>query len=131
MKHPAPFCGCCRTSVGSMPIGGVWRCPKHVDRIPCIIDGCGRTFALREGEDYSWVTICGTHWRMAPKRMRDLVSAIRRKANRIAQNDRKQWPAKLAWQHHRVWEKCRRAIVRALAGDIDVAEINRVMGWDQ
>lgn len=127
-----PNCYCCGTHEGQLVHvwRGQWRCEKHVGRIPCCIEGCGRTYAIQPGEGYHFITICGRHWRMAPKRLRDLVTAIRRKAKRISKGKREDWPPKLEAQHHRVWEMCRRAILRALEGDMDVKEIHRLMGWD-
>lgn len=107
----------------------IWRCEKHVGRNPCCIAGCGRTFvhsqADKDGrgpEDYNWTIICGRHWRLAPKRMRDAVSRVRRDARRQG------WTERNHQRHHRLWSRCRRAIE---AGErVDMAEINRLFGWE-
>ncbi|ALC13794.1 hypothetical protein [Sphingopyxis sp. 113P3] len=128
-----PTCGCCGTDQGLTAVydGRIdaaarhYRCEKHVERIPCAIEGCRRTYKLELGDSYSSRVVCGKHWRLAPKHMRDAVARVRRigvKAN---------WPRPIINRFCRLWERTVRAAQSAAAGDIDVAEINRVMGWDQ
>ena len=125
-----PTCGCCGTDVG---VTGIYqgrlepealhhRCEKHVDRNPCLIEGCGRTFA-NDG-DYRGQFICGKHWRLAPKRMRDVVARVRKIGEKT------NWPRPTVKRFCRLWERTARAAQAAAAGDLDMAEINRIMGWD-
>lgn len=111
------------------PQTAVYRCERHVGRNPCCIPGCRRTYAHAQAdkdgrgpEDYSWRLICGSHWRMAPKFMRDAVSRVRRSARRHGWTDRHHR------RHSRLWDRCRRAIE---SGErLDEAEIARMFGWD-
>lgn len=125
-----PTCGCCGTD---RDVAGYYqgridpealhhRCEKHVDRNPCLIEGCGRTFA-NDG-DYSGQFICGKHWRLAPKRMRDVVARVRKIGEKTG------WPRPTVKRFCRLWERTARAAQAAASGDLDMAEINRVMGWD-
>lgn len=125
-----PTCGCCGTDrditgfyqgrLAAEP--DAWRCPKHHDRNPCLIDGCGRTFA-NDG-DYRRQFLCGKHWHLAPKRMRDVVARVRKIG------EKKNWPLSTVRRFCRVWERTARAAQAAASGDLDMAEIHRVMGWD-
>lgn len=126
-------CGCCGTDKGVTGIydGRIndtslfYRCEKHVDRIPCAIDGCGRTYKIEAGDSYSSRIVCGKHWRMAPKHMRAAVARVRRIGEKAG------WPRWMINRFCRLWERTFRAAQAASRGDINVAEINRVMGWDQ
>jgi len=125
----APAC-CCGTTSGLTVKGwtyggklqevapGVWRCDKHVGRQPCIIDGCGRTFAGAVGQEY----LCGTHFREAPRHMRDRLKKLHRRGEKM------HWPRRML----RLYEQAWRLVVRTVreGRQIDVAEINALMGWD-
>lgn len=125
-KVHAPACGCCgkiergcvdaawQITLHSFRLGRLdnesyWRCEKHVGRNPCCIEGCGKTFAHKPGEDYGWTIMCGRHWRQAPKWMRDAVARVKRLAKRRG------WSEALCNRHHRLWERCHRAIREGLA----------------
>lgn len=126
----APHCGCC----GSLTGGGTWktplalirirtgehRCERHVGRIPCCIDGCGRTFAAG-ADGYDQQIICGPHWRQAPRTMRDAVARVRRKARRHG------WTVELRERHHRLWSRTVRAVREGQR--LDETEINALFGW--
>lgn len=119
-KVPAPACGCCgkmpREIIGDryqlaldrtqLEVGGeiYWRCEKHVGRNPCCVEGCGKTYALKGEEDYSWRIMCGRCWRQAPKWMRDRVTKIRKLARRRG------WTGRIRRLHDMAWEACFRAI---------------------
>lgn len=45
------------------------------DRTPCLIPGCRRTIKAQPPAT-EWV--CGQHWRLVPKRMRDIYLRARR-----------------------------------------------------
>ena len=125
MDRADPSCGCCGTRHGCRPVGAnQWRCEKHVGRIPCAIEGCGRTYKLAPGDSYSARIICGKHWRLAPKHMRDAVARVRRISTKA------DWPPPMIRRFCRLWERTFRAAQEAARGDINMAEINRVMGWD-
>lgn len=123
----APACGCCGALHGIVWVGKaagepVYRCEKHKGRNPCLYEGCGKTFAHGPGEHYGWTIICGQHWRLGPKRMRDAVARVRRQAKKLG------WSPKMRRRYHRLWERTVREIVNGTK--LDEAEINRVMGWD-
>jgi hypothetical protein len=129
---PAPACGCCgeieRGVVGGrwqitlrrFNIDGEthWRCEKHVGRNPCCIEGCGKTFAHKDGADYETRFMCGRCWRQAPKWMRDRESKLRRLAKRRG------WPERHHRLHHMAWEACRRWIERARNGEGAEVEVS-------
>lgn len=121
-----PTCGCCGTDVDVRAIDpAAYRCQKHVDRNPCLFDGCGRTFA--NNGDYRVQFVCGRHFRMAPLALRQSLKRIEKLAKKHG------WKDVLQNRHRQLWDRIVRAIKAALDGDIDVldmAEINRVMGWD-
>jgi hypothetical protein len=100
-----------------------WRCPDHVGRAPCCIEGCGRTFALSDGDDYGVTYICGKHWRLAPKKWRAHLTRLRAIARRTG------WTLRLRELDDKVWSRCRRAAEKAARGDLDKAEIDRMFGW--
>lgn len=127
-------CGCCGSPDASIVVEEtfaaypVYRCERHVGRNPCCIPGCGRTFAHntenadgRGAEDYSWIIICGRHWRLVPRYMRDIVSRVRRDARRQG------WTQRNRRRHGRLWERCRRAILEGQRLDAD--EIERMFGF--
>ena len=121
-------CGCCGKGLPEVDClqrvaEDEWRCAKHIRRAPCCIEGCGRTFAIDE-DGYHVVFMCGTHWRMGPKRMREATAAIRRRAKKAG------WDDRLRERHHQMWHRTRRAIERTLAGDVDMRVIERLFGWD-
>jgi hypothetical protein len=118
LKVPAPACGCCGKRPPAVklkalygprrhPAYRAWRCEKHEGRNPCIIPGCGKTWAVDE-DGYEVSMICGTHWRMGPKPLRDRVAAIRKRANRLG------WDDVLSGRHHRLWHRVVREIRRRL-----------------
>lgn len=129
-----PTCGCCGTEDGvtGIHVGRIsevpdaYRCGKHEDRNPCLVDGCGRTFA-NDG-NYRIEFVCGKHFRLAPVAVRRGIKNIERLAKKHG------WKLILQKRHEQLWARAVRGIKAALAGDIDVldmAEINHVMGWDQ
>lgn len=85
------------------------------DRVGCCITGCRRTFKRDARIDGDYQTICGRHWRMAPKLWRQRGTKFRRAMNRVghAKAD------KAAWAWHRTWERCRRYIEDVIAGRAD------------
>lgn len=101
-----------------------YRCEKHVGRLPCLIAGCGRTFKLTGDDCYQVRVICGRHWRLAPRYMRDRVRSLRKKAERL------NWPVRLQRLYSQAFELTVRAAERRLndEGFIDVAEIERMFG---
>lgn len=126
-------CGCCGrwSSYGGHPMNNDfrevapdrWRCEKHVNRLPCIVDGCGKTFAMQPDDTYYTRTVCGKHWRLAPLRMRRHVTSIRKKARRIG------WTDRLLRLHNLAWERAVRTIQDGQR--LDMTEINKLFGWDE
>lgn len=125
------WCRVCGTTVW-FPTGAPdrpedFRCEKHRGRNPCVIDGCKRSTKAPKSDELScddW--FCSEHWRAfvppgSPERR------IYHRFFRVAK--RYGWTPKRREAFWRVW---RRLVSRARArarGDLDVAEINRVMGW--
>jgi hypothetical protein len=100
-----------------------------VGRNPCLVEGCRRTFAHnpkdadgRGPEGYNWTIICGAHWRQTPKYMRDAIARVRRLGKQRGWNDN------LHVRHHRLFERCCRAIREGQR--LDVSEIERMFGID-
>lgn len=126
----SPCCQCCGYSDGTMwGDGENHRCDKHRDRNPCAIEGCKRTAPTPEsGYLGSDSYLCGEHWRrfVPPRsRKRRLYHAYFRKAKRYG------WNKSLIAQFHRFWDRLiADARRKATEGDLDVAEIHRMMGWD-
>lgn len=140
---PMAQCGCCGTTKRQKPSGRfyrgefkcvdqidgepIWRCEKHVGRAPCCVAGCGKTFALRAGEGYDVTYICGKHWRMAPKRFRDLVALIRKRAKKRG------WTDKLYRQHNFFWHQAVLRVDRPEEFSRPpaevMAEIDKMFGW--
>lgn len=123
---PGPQCGCCgqqeavRLVVNHPdPARRVIRCDKHLDRIPCLIEGCGRTFGLKGEEDYHYVTLCRTHWNSAPVYMRRRHSRLRRLAKRRG-DPRIERMATAAW-----W-RCAEAVQAGQT--LDLSEIEKLFG---
>lgn len=116
-------CDCCGTDDDVRePEKYAYRCDRHLDRNPCLIDGCGRTFDNKG--DYRVQFVCGKHFRMAPLALRQSLKRIERLAKKRG------WVDTLSRRHHQLWDRVVRSIKAALEGDIDIAEIHRVMGWD-
>lgn len=119
-----PVCHCCGRdsfATGDLRRVGaeIWSCQKHLGRIPCCVPGCGRTFKLAPGEDYSYVVMCGDHWRMAPKYMRNAVARVRRQAKKRG------WTDAMQNRHSRLWHRCKRAVIEPR---IDMSEIDMLVG---
>lgn len=123
---PVPYCQVCGETGRARQPGQI-RCRKHADRNPCAIEGCQRsTKAPESGALRLDQWFCGEHWRaFVPP-----GSAERRIYHRFFRVAKR-----YGWTHarerafFRIWD---RIVSRARArgrGDLDVAEINRVMGW--
>lgn len=101
------------------------RCHSHRGRNPCCIDGCKRSTAATHGLALdSW--FCSEHWRAfvppgSPERR--IYNRFWRRAKKFG------WTNDSVAAFHRVWDRIvSRARARA-RGDVDMREINRVMGW--
>ncbi len=124
--------------------GGYVRCKKHWHRNPCVIEGCKRSTQTRlvkvseSGAMQRLLTndewICGEHWRAfvppgcAERRIFNRVwQRARRRRKRFG--DDAMWADGADAAYWRIWAGIiRRARSRA-RGDVDMDEINRVMGW--
>lgn len=120
-------CGCCGRALPAVDAlhrvpDGSWRCFDHLARSPCCIEGCGKTY--KNDGDYDARFICGPHWRLAPKRWRSKLTLYRRRAAKIG------WSDKLIDLYNRAWERCVRVAAEVAAGDLDMAAVNRLFGWD-
>jgi hypothetical protein len=132
---PRPGCLCCGENDQALRVThGGYRCEKHADRNPCAIESCSRTIAAKGklNEGHYW--LCGEHWRIAcppgsPERR--VYLRIRATARKRGFKVTSRWPQELESRYWRIWSRIV-AIGRArCAGDIDMAEINKLFGWDE
>jgi hypothetical protein len=103
------------------------RCERHIDRNPCAIEGCRKT-AAAGGNLANDQVMCGTHWRLyAPigSRARRAYLAHKRRAKRRG------WTDKSYAAFIRLWDAIvARARRQSTEGRLDVAEINKLFGWE-
>jgi hypothetical protein len=126
-----PFCRVCgegaRTWIRAMPEYA--RCERHEKRNPCAIEGCTRsTSAPESGRLFDSGWMCSEHWRRyVPPR-----SARRRAYNRFWRDAKKRgWTQDSIARFYRFWDTLiASARARDAVGGPDVAEINRIMGWE-
>lgn len=115
-------CGVHEFAATLHPAGGRWLCTKHRGRVPCSIHGCeGST-----GRD-TVVWICGKHWRTAcppGSKERKAYNRLFRLATKFGG-----WPDSLNRRFWIVWRAIERRGNARVRGDLDIAEINRIMGW--
>jgi hypothetical protein len=101
------------------------RCERHFSRNPCAVEGCARSTKGQRGWYGNDLWLCSEHWRLIAPR-----SAERRIYHRIFRTAKRYgWNDDLRARFWRIW---RQLVVRArrrAAGDIDMSEINRIMGW--
>ena len=123
------FCRVCgvRTMVKTGLKDDDHRCLKHRGRNPCVIEGCQRTLkAPASGRLSVDDVLCGEHWRQFVP----VGSPERRIYNRFFRKTKRYgWTNESTAAFYRFW---RRLVAKARSrssGDLDVAEINRVMGW--
>jgi len=133
--QPRPGCLCCGDNDRALRFTqGGYRCEKHADRNPCAIEGCSRTTAAKGNLNEGQYWICSEHWRIAcppgsPERR--VYLRIRATARKRGLKVTERWPRSLENRFWRIWA-CIVAIGRArCAGDIDMAEINKLFGWDE
>lgn len=125
-------CQCCGERPAYIENMGIVRCAKHAGRNPCLIEGCGRTFKAHSDWRGFWYSndqvICGAHWRaLIPPASseRRVLQRINRLAKRIG------WTDQLYERESRIWRRIVATARSRAAGDLDEAEINRLMGWDK
>jgi hypothetical protein len=103
------------------------RCRKHHDRNPCLVEGCGRSFKAEDGYGTNKI-ICGRHWREfvpvgSPERR--IYLRFFRRAKKFDWNDNS------IRAFHRFWDALAKRARAKARGDIDMDEVNRLMGWDK
>lgn len=54
-----------------------------MNRNPCIYPGCRRTFKCEPGEPPGFEVVCGKHWKLVPKKLRDRHRALARRWRRV------------------------------------------------
>lgn len=141
---PGPVCACCGDVSIVRHAGGLspYRCEKHRERNPCVIEGCARTRAapLRaDGSPYlaNNQDFCSEHWRryVPPgSALRRAYLRFFREAKRYGwgHKGRRGKAARLDWRFRKFWLGLVKAARRRSAeGFIDEAEINRIMGWGE
>lgn len=102
-----------------------FRCRKHVGRNPCLVEGCKRSFKAENGYGNEH-NICGTHWRElvpvgSPERR--IYNRFFRRAKRFG------WTDSTVDAFNRFWAALVRRVRARARGDVDMREINRIMGW--
>lgn len=89
----------------------------------CLIDACKRT-TTRWPSDVAWV--CHEHWRhFCPPGSKERRCYLR--FHRIGR--RYGWNHRLRLRYWRFWRSLEKRMQRRARGDLDIAEINRAMGW--
>jgi hypothetical protein len=128
--RPAIICECCGEIATywidrDQPRHG--RCRKHQMRNPCMIEGCKRSSRIESVREYANdQTICGTHWRElvpvgSPERR--IYLRFFRRAKRFG------WTDNSVAAFHRFWDALASRVRARARGDVDMDEINRLMGW--
>lgn len=125
------WCRVCGTScwfpndpVGDKDLDKV-RCEKHRWSNACAIEGCKRSTKGSKRWFGVNLWLCSEHWRLIPPRSveRKVYHRIWREAKRYG------WTPASEARFWRIWGSLvSRARARA-RGDVDMREINRVMGW--
>jgi hypothetical protein len=86
--------------------------PLAPGRIRCCVPFCGRTYKLLPGEDETYETICGKHWRLGDKWLRVKHARVMRMIKRGVQEPEL---SKAYYEAHRLWELVKvQAIERAM-----------------
>lgn len=127
-----PPCRCCGTPLCYVP-GKHPRCHKHVGKSPCAIEGCSKTTSRGSIHDGTW-WLCSEHWRMAcppHSALRRTYLRFFRIAKKMGIGPSDRWPSTLENRYWRFWLGLVARARRKAAGDIDMAEINRMFGWDE
>lgn len=102
------------------------RCERHRNSNACAIEGCGRSTKSSSGWFGINLWLCSEHWRLIPAR-----SVERRIYHRIFRLAKKYgWTQPMRARYWRIWNALvSRARARA-RGDVDMREVNRIMGWE-
>jgi len=138
----APICACC----GDVPFAELtcvrphrepelrrYRCNRHCDRNPCAIEGCSRT-GKANGHYTDDGYLCSTHWKIAcpPHSVeRRAYHRFFRTAKKLGLARDQRWPEALENRFWRYWGGLLRRARRRCAGDLDMAEINKLFGWEE
>lgn len=124
---PVRRCECCGAQASYCRKGANFRCRKHVDRNPCVVEGCTRTGTVRGGDYGTDHIICGRHWReFVP-----VGSPERRIYNRFFRRAKKYgWTNESIAAFERFWKALVSRVRARARGDIDMREVNRIMGWE-
>ena len=89
---------------------------SDADRISCCITGCRRTFKRSPDDPPETRSICGRHWRMGPK-------PVRERYTKLLRLYRKRETASIARLIELTWQRNLAAIEDALAGKINDADL--------
>lgn len=140
---PRPVCACCgghRIVKGSNGWYSPYRCDRHRDRNPCVIEGCNRTRMAPVSDDgtphlANDQVMCAEHWRrfVPPhSKLRRAYHRFWRIAKRQATPDNPHgWTVGLNRRFERFWRGLvAQARRKATEGHVDEAEINKLFGWD-
>jgi hypothetical protein len=125
-------CQCCGEE--AVALGVLFpRCPKHQQSNPCAIEGCTKTRAANgQLHDGTW-WLCSDHWRMAcppHSALRRTYLRFFRTAKKLGLSQSERWPEALENRYWRFWSALVARARRKAAGDVDMAEIGKMFGWD-
>lgn len=125
--RPHITCQCCGADANYLFAGTHARCRKHVGRNPCMVEGCKRSGKVGHngyGNDH---LICGPHWRS----FIPVGSPERRIYNRFFRRAKKYgWSDSSIDAFDRFWRALASRVRARVRGDLDMNEVNRIMGWD-
>jgi hypothetical protein len=130
-----PVCACCGDISVVRHRGGLspYRCEKHADRNPCVVEGCTRTRAAN-GHLSNRANICGPHWRAyvppgSPERR--AINRLVRLARKAGYGRTDVWPDALENRYWVLWTGIvRRVRMRSTEGHVDEAAIAALFGWE-
>lgn len=139
-----PVCACCGYDhMSTVSIAAVvhhirpelrrYRCWRHLERNPCAVEGCEKTRAAK-GHFSNDAYLCRDHWRqVCPPRSqpRAVVNRLFRLARKRGYGRAEDWSRDLETRYWRVWGALVARARSQTSGDLDMTEINKLMGWDE
>jgi hypothetical protein len=107
------------------------RCEKHRRRNACAVDGCKRSTAAKGGWFGINLWLCHEHWRLIPPRSaeRKVYNRMWRRVKKCGGWDKGNGPTSDCYW--RVWKSIVSRVRARARGDLDMREINKIMGWEE